>query len=121
MALVSMKMEQENELEMETNEYGYGLCIRLEPEQCAALGITTLPKAGSTITLSAKTTVKRVTEEAGEPEEGDTGNEVYLELQITDMEIQNGATTNETAASVLYQPPSPTAQVVNPAIITRLG
>lgn len=117
-----MKMEKESAPEvMEDNPYGYGLCIRLEPEQCAALGITTLPKAGSTMSLSAKVTVKRVTEEAAEPEEMDEGNEVYLELQITDMEIVGAQTSPENAAAVLYQPPSPQAQVVNPQIIQRLG
>lgn len=119
MALVSMKMEPETGAV--AMEYGYGLCIRLEPEQCAALGITTLPKAGSVLTLQAKAMVKRVTEEAGEPEEGEPNNEIYLELQITDMEVANSATPTEQAAAMMYQPPSPTAQVVNPQVITRLG
>jgi hypothetical protein len=122
MALVSMKQEKEMGTEIEDNPYGYGLCIRLSPEQCTALGITTPPPAGSVMMLTARAEAKRVTEEAEED-----GNEIYLELQITDMELQGMQTDPLDAARVIYnaaQPyvkPGPTSQIVNPMTMSRLG
>lgn len=123
MALVSMKQEEEKNL-MEENPYGYGLCIRLSPEQCTALGITTPPPAGSVMMLTSRAVAKSVTEEA---EEGGEGNEIYLSLQITDMEIQGMAMEPTDVAGKLYSgaqpytPPGPGAQIVNPYLIQRLG
>lgn len=124
MALVSMRQFEEK-AEVEDNPYGYGLCISLSPEQCAALGLTSPPPAGSVMMLSARTEATSVTEAAGESGEG--GNEIYLSLQITDLEIQDMQSAATDVARVLYNaaqpyaPPGPGAQVVNPATMSRLG
>lgn len=98
MALVSMAIPEENEA-IESNSYGYGLCIRLNPGQCEALGITTPPKAGTPMKLTARAIAKRVTEEA---DEGEGETEVYLELQITDMEIGDASRSQSESATMLY-------------------
>jgi hypothetical protein len=101
MALISMKIADEYEMS-EPNEYGYGLCIRLNPGQVKALGITELPKAGSAMMITARAIANRVTEEA---DEGQAENEIYLELQITDMELkstQSASENDSSAATLLY-------------------
>lgn len=100
MALVSMKCESKNEGSLSNNEYGYGLRIRLNDDQCEALGITTPPKAGTVLSLSASAFVASATESVKDDED-DTGNEVYLELQITDLEIGKDS-KNGPHASMLY-------------------
>jgi hypothetical protein len=101
MALISMKIPDENEIS-EPNEYGYGLCIRLNPGQVKALGITELPKAGSAMMITASAIANRVTEEADDDQ---AENEIYLELQITDMELKPSKSVSEnnaSAATLLY-------------------
>lgn len=105
MALVSMKTgNEDNEYaEISENPYGYGLCLRLNPEQCKALGIDTPPKAGTAMMLMAKSIVARSTEEADIEEEGEAPEtEVYLELQITDLEVRAASDGTASAATVLY-------------------
>ena len=101
MSLISMKIADENKLS-EPNEYGYGLCIRLNPGQVKALGITELPKAGSAMMITASAIANRVTEEADDDQ---AENEIYLELQITDMELKPTKSASEkdsSAATMLY-------------------
>jgi hypothetical protein len=69
-----------------SNKYGYGLRIRLNDDQCEALGITTPPVAGSKMNISAVAFVASATQSV-EDDGDDSGNDVYLELQITDMEL----------------------------------
>lgn len=97
--LVSMKIKDEGPETYEDNPYGYGLCLRLNPGQCEALGIRTPPVAGTAMTLMARAVAKRVTEEA---EEGKEKNEVYLELQVTDMEVSSASNSGPSAVSMLY-------------------
>lgn len=98
MALISMKQESDEHEVMGDNPYGYGLQISLSDEQCKALGITVPPAAGTALMMQAKVIVASVTQEV-EPGEGET--EVYMRLQITDMELGAGVTRTD-AASMLY-------------------
>lgn len=101
MAMVSLKTEGKEHDMIEDSKYGWGTRLCLTSDQCAALGITTPPPAGAAVTIVAKATITRTTEEA--EVEGDEPNEVYLELQLTDMELRqsDGALS---AATVLYGP-----------------
>jgi hypothetical protein len=78
--------DDSNEATASYNQYGYGLRIRLNDDQCEALGITTPPAAGSKININAVAFVASATQSV-EDDGDDAGNDVYLELQITDMEL----------------------------------
>lgn len=102
MAMVSMKMEPEVEempgqAEMDEPSYPEGLCIKLESDQLKALGITSAPRIGSEMTITARVYVKGASEtktfEGTEPE---------VHLQITDMEIQSASARVDAAATMLY-------------------
>jgi hypothetical protein len=86
--MVSMKTppDDSNEATASSNQYGYGLRIRLNDDQCEALGITTPPAAGSKMNINAVAFVASATQSV-EDDGDDAGNDVYLELQITDMEL----------------------------------
>jgi hypothetical protein len=70
----------------EPNQWGDGLRIRLNDDQCEALGITTPPPAGTRVRISAAAFVSSATQTV-EQDGDDSGTDVFLELQITDMEI----------------------------------
>lgn len=106
MAMVNMKMSREErkealgaEVAMDQPEYPYGLCIDLDDDALAKLGITDLPKVGATIVFKAQAKVKSVSSnqyEGSEPES-------RMSLQITDMEIGESMTDRtNSAASMLY-------------------
>lgn len=98
MALVNMKPEHKHEYKESelSSEYGYGLCIHLEEDQCEALGITTLPAPGQVVMIRARAVVTRTrVENDGE------GPEKYMSLQITDMEL-GGAQPEQSPATMLY-------------------
>lgn len=98
MALISMKCDESEEVKASDNPYGYGLRIRLNDDQCEALGITTPPTAGSKMSITAAAFVVSATQSV-EDDGDDAGPDVYLELQITDMEL--GA-SSANAVNVLY-------------------
>jgi hypothetical protein len=81
------------------NPYGYGLRLRLNDDQCEALGITTPPAAGTKVSISAAAFVCSATQTT-EQDGDDSGIDVFLELQITDMEL--GTATPKTDARSLY-------------------
>lgn len=99
MALVSMKTDDSGVEAYEPNPYGYGLRIRLNDDQCEALGIKTPPAAGTKVTISAAAFVCEATQRV-EQDGDDAGPDVFLELQITDMEL--GAAAAQTDARSLY-------------------
>lgn len=99
MPMVSMKTDETQVEAYEANPYGYGLRIRLNDDQCEALGITTPPAAGSKLQITALAFVASATQST-EQDGDDTGADVYLELQITDMEL--GQAERPNPASVLY-------------------
>ena len=66
--------------------YPYGLRICLNDDACEKLGIAGPIKAGTKLTVRAVTTVVMCREEL-EADDPAAKSEVYLDLQITDMEI----------------------------------
>lgn len=87
MALVSMKTEGEMSPEIHRSEYGYGTEIRLNEDQCKALGITKPLEAGTKVSIEAVAFVKSATQSIGDDAD-DTAPEVYMCLQITDLGIK---------------------------------
>ena len=77
--------------------YPYGLCLYLDSDSLAKLGIATLPKVGSTLMLAARVTVTSV----GMSQQQDGDAEMRTELQITDMEL-GGPMSNDQAAAKLF-------------------
>lgn len=100
MSLKNMAVQNNDDevMEAQNNPYGYGLCIRLNPKQCEVLGISTPPEAGTVLSIKAMATATTVTQEV---DIGEDDKEVYLELQITDMEISNASNASK-SASMLY-------------------
>lgn len=100
MSLVSMKTNESECVAYEPNPYGYGLRLRLSSDQCEALGITTPPGAGSKLRITAAAFVCSATQSV-EKDGDDAGPDVFLELQITDMELGTDQ-TKPSAATMLY-------------------
>lgn len=86
---MSMGMDGE-----EKEEYPCGLCITLDNESLAKLGIDELPEIGEEMSFSIKTKVKSSMEH-----EDETSEHKCLTLQITDMGYSK---PRKSAASVLY-------------------
>lgn len=101
--MISMQLSAEEAKEQTSCEpkpgdgprYPYGLCLYLDDETLAKLGITELPAVGSILTISAQATVTSV----GMSQQQDGDKEQRAELQITDMEL---APPRKSAATVLY-------------------
>ena len=80
--------------------YPYGLCLSLDDDICEKLGISTALKPGTVLTIQASAVVTSATERL-EDDGDDKGNDVSLQVQITDMGCQvNGTMRN--AAAELY-------------------
>ena len=82
------------------SQYPYGLTISLNEDVCEQLGITKALKAGSEVRLTARAIVTSSTESV-ENDGDDSGNDVSLQLQITDMSVTPGGMVKN-AASELY-------------------
>jgi hypothetical protein len=101
--MVNMKQSKEESreysqpVEMDEPEYPYGLCIHLHDDSLEKLGITSLPKVGSEMTITAKVFVKSTS--AYNTQKGES--EMSMDLQITDMEI-SPAQSSSSQASMLY-------------------
>ena len=110
MALISLKQKGDAEYAQPVeNPYGYGTEIRLDGEQCEALGITSIMNAGQMVTIQAKGVVTRASEEI-EASDDSGGKDIYLCIQLTDIEVrQNGEPNSAKAASMLYGPASEAA------------
>jgi hypothetical protein len=101
MALINMKTSEDGANEAITpNPYGYGLELRLNEDQCEALGITTPPTPGSKVMIKAATIVTEV-HQTVEMDGDDAGPDVYMCLQITDLELGAAESAN-TQATMLY-------------------
>lgn len=102
--MVSMQMSAEEAKEYATGEikpgdapkYPYGLCLYLDDDTLAKLGLTEPPAVGSELVLSAKVVVTSM----GISQQQDGDKEQRCELQITDMALEAGA--RKSAATVLY-------------------
>ena len=103
MALVSLKQDADEEYEVVSeNPYGYGTEIRLNGEQCEAMGILEPLRAGQKVTIQAIGIVRSATEEL-EASDDSGGKDVYLCIQLTDMDLKaDGAANASAAASMLY-------------------
>lgn len=82
------------------SNYPGGLSIWLNEEQCEALGITKALKPGTELTLSAKAIVTSSSESL-ERDGDDKGNDVSINLQITELGATAGGVVRD-AAQVLY-------------------
>jgi hypothetical protein len=79
--------------------YPYGLSLYLNDETLEKLGLTDLPKVGSTMLAQITVTVTGTSQRATQSgKDGETTN-TCVDLQITDMEL---ALPAKSAASVLY-------------------
>jgi hypothetical protein len=103
MALVSLKQEgDEGMASYRPNQYGYGTEIHLNSEQCEALGIGKVLRAGQPVTIRATGLVTRSTEEL-EASTDSGGKDVSLCIQLTDIEVKTTGAANATkAAQMLY-------------------
>lgn len=88
MNLVSMKTDDSGCEPCAPNPYGWGMSLRLNDDQCEALGITKAIPAGTVLMISAKAFVSEATESV-EEDGDDKGPDVRLCLQITDMAVQD--------------------------------
>lgn len=111
MQLVSMQLtEQEakeesciaSPSESDLPRYPYGLCLDLDDEALAKLGITDLPAVGTTMQLVAHVRVTRISQY-----ENQEGKDACLGLQITDMGLDSDtappARSDAQIASSLYR------------------
>lgn len=71
------------------NKYPYGLCITLDKETMAKLGMKELPDVGQGFTITGKVEVKSVSKS----EHADGGGYSDVGLQITHMELGSGEKT----------------------------
>jgi len=95
-----MKTDNERVETCAQNPYGYGLEIRLNEDQCEALGITKPPTPGTQVQIRAMTLVTEVRQTV-EADGDDAGPDTYLCLQITDLEL-GGTESHSSKASLLY-------------------
>lgn len=104
MAMINMKQavkreEMPGEIEADEPRYPYGLCISLGKEELEKLGITALPKVGGEMMITAKAVVKSTSAYDTQGQ----GQDMRVELQITDMDIgQTENAQNNDRASKLY-------------------
>lgn len=104
MAMINMKQaakreEMPGEIESDEPRYPYGLCISLGKEELEKLGITALPKVGGEMMITAKAVVKSTSAYDTQGQ----GQDMRVELQITDMDIgQTENAQNNDRASKLY-------------------
>ena len=82
------------------DNYPSGLALWLNEDQCEALGLTKALKPGTEVTLSAKAIVT-TSSESLERDGDDKGNDVSVNLQITELSVTPGSMVRD-AASVLY-------------------
>lgn len=103
MALTSLKQEGDEGYDAyRPNQYGYGTEISLNGEQCEALGISKMLRAGQPVTIRATGVVTRSTEEL-EAATDSGGKDVSLCIQLTEIEVKANGTANAAkAAQMLY-------------------
>ncbi len=103
MKLVSMKRADDDDMDTisySAPNYGYGLSICLNEDQCEALGITKALRAGSKVSISGVGIVTSSTESVTR-EAGESGSDITLTIQLTEMGLQQqGKISN--ASAILY-------------------
>lgn len=68
-------------------DYPYGLRIDLDNEGLDKLGLTEMPKVGTTVKLSAKAVVKRTSHDESDEGEGESKPRKSVCLQITHLSV----------------------------------
>lgn len=76
--------EQQNPTMADAPKYPWGLFITLNDDSLEKLGITTLPTAGTTVTILARAEVTGTRENQTQGNE----SEMSVDLQITDMQVE---------------------------------
>ena len=102
MKTVSMKYDSDEAMEASyvgQSAYPYGLCLSLNEDQCEKLGISKALKPGTVLTIQASAVVTSATERL-EDDGDDKGNDVSLQVQITDMGCQVAGTMRNAAAEL---------------------
>lgn len=101
MRMVSMKKDGDDSLtEYSAPNYGGGLCLYLNEDQCEVLGISKALRPGTQVTIRAQALV--TTSSASLERDGDDkGDDLSLSLQITDMGMDVGGVLRN-AADILY-------------------
>lgn len=87
--------------------YPYGLRVHLDEDAIAALRLKTLPKVGETMYLGANVKVVSVSDNEHTSEGGGTHRHRNVELQITDMgldEVAQVTGDDDVEAGRLYDP-----------------
>jgi hypothetical protein len=80
-------------------KYPWGLCITLDDDSLEKLGVKTLPTVETVVTIVAKATVSRISENQTQGGE----SERSMDLQITDLQIDGlDADLLGRAAEMLY-------------------
>jgi hypothetical protein len=88
-SLINMEMSQEEAKEYtaptpaDAPKYPWGLCITLNDDSLDKLGVKTLPGVETEVTIVAKATVSRISENQTQGGE----SERSMDLQITDMQL----------------------------------
>lgn len=102
MKTVSMKSDSDEAMEASYGgqpTYPYGLCLHLDDDLCKKLGISKALKPGTVLTIQASAVVASATERL-EDDGDDKGNDVSLQVQITDMGCQVAGTMRNAAAEL---------------------
>jgi hypothetical protein len=97
MELTAAEAKQEVSPEAEAPKYPWGLCLTLDNESLKKLNIDTLPTIGTKMRIIAEVEVSAVRSYAGQGE-ADTS----VDLQVTDMAIDDGSSAMTRAAGTLY-------------------
>lgn len=106
MTMVNMQMSAEEAKEQcgmpspgNMPKYPYGLCLQLDDDALAKLGIQTPPVVGTKMMLTAVVEVTAVRSQQDQNGE----DESSMDLQVTDMELASGGPSfEERAAQKLY-------------------
>lgn len=96
MELTASEAKEEVSPEAEAPKYPWGLCIDLNEDSLAKLGITALPEVGSDMNIIARAEVVSASESQYQ---GDKEKRRSVSLQITEMAV---AAATRDAASALY-------------------
>jgi hypothetical protein len=103
MKLVSMKRADDGDADCmpySAPNFGYGLSISLNEDQCEALGITKAMAAGSKVTVQAMGIVTSTNERVSDEPDA-SGTDLSIVIQLTDLGLQQqGKASN--AAAILF-------------------
>ena len=102
--LVSMKKDKTENKPMEvpaspgdsSEEYPYGLRIRLENDELEKLGFKDLPEIGKSLKVTAEAAVQSI---SSNESVGSKGNKKCVELQITSMQLDKAKASKKDSGS----------------------